>query len=214
MRNVPICILEDTGIANGSRIKEALNFPRTEVAGGETYVFDWNKDFDPTGQLGQYEPKNLLKARDPWLSAAKYLSEMNGDIILFLDIQHLTSDGAPIELRSSDFSDGITNATMPLSAAGMDANQMLEWANPSRLGLLLAVHAAVNPNLSGVIIFSSQRTDVGNGLNYLTTLSGNRVVWQELGYSLTGTTPERLANTINDAIQLFLAKREGAPIWS
>jgi hypothetical protein len=214
MTNVPICIFEDTSIPHGRTIKDLLQFPRTEVAGGETYVFDWSKDFDPTAQLGVYEPRNLLNNRDPWLSAANSLREMNGPVIIFLDIHHQTNNGVNIDIRPSDFENDVVIATMPLCGTSTNAGELLQWANPSRLGLLLAVHAATNCALSGIITFASQRTDVSSWIAYLTTLSEDRVVWRELGYSLTGTTPERLANIINTAIQLFLAKREGPPIWS
>ena len=215
MLAVPVLFFEDSPLADSESLRESLAFPRSDKAGGMDYTFDWHSTFNASGKGGEHR---LIRSVEAYRSAANFLRhELSGEAIIFTDLHMTPSDStARFNLTPEDISDDLFAAASCFDIRVKSKANVLEYFNPERVGILLALNAAQNPNWRGILTFTSGRTDVD--LNRLTGCvnTDDRIVWKDFKKSfsvaLASTVLEKAA-AINGVIDEFLEMRSGPPFW-
>jgi hypothetical protein len=132
-----------------------------------------------------------------------------------MDLTMFEPGEKPFNLTDEDVSDDLQRYLTCLNSEVKSKVNVLEQSNPQRLGLLLALSAALNSKWGGMIVFASGR-DVANTTQIQQCVNRVDVSWGDLRISLSTLLGSPLLNRvagINGVIDAFLKQREGPPFW-
>src|ERR1041385_255272 len=216
MTAVPLLFFEDSPLVDSEELHDLIGFPRLGKAGGVDYTFDWHKTFNAL--LGKGGEHNLIRSPEAYRNAAHFLRhELSGEAIVFTDLHMIPSGSTqPFQLTEEDVPDELFEAASCLDIRVRKKVDVMDYFNPDRVGILLALNAAHNPNWRGIITFASGRTDID--LNKLKDCinTEDRIIWKDLKkpFAVSGasTVLER-ATAIIGIIEDFLELRSGPPFW-
>jgi hypothetical protein len=210
--SVPIYVFEDTLLGNGAQLRDAVGSPSGTVD-STVYQFAWHAKYNAIGGIGVPRPA-LTNTVDGFRAAQEELSALSGNAILFFDLHHVGADERTLGLVEDDVPIPAFEALRRLMPDLLTRHDALKWANPFRLGLLLALTAASNPDWAGVITFASMQENIDETIIAEAAQSGDRLVWRDAGQALSvGATVERRAALVHDAIKAFLESKNRGPAW-
>lgn len=218
MSDVPILVFEDAPLSQSVELRKLVEIPKSGVAGGQKYIFDWHSVYNALGGIGRKEPV-LIRSLELFREAVHFLREqLAGEAIIFMDLHmiepHSEQGGGKFNLTPDDVSDDLLTFAACLDDKVKSKEDVLSHFNPNRLGLWLAATAASNPNWRGTILFASQRADVELDKIRQCFDTGDRILWRNLGHAMTaGLTAQARATVINNAVDEFLEQRKGPPFW-
>jgi hypothetical protein len=216
MPDVPILVFEDSALADSTALGKLVGLPRVQSAGGVDYHFNWHPTYNALGGYSREEPL-LIRSIGAYREAVRFLRyDLSGQAIILMDLTMFEPDGEkPFNLTEDDVTDDLLHHVTCLNSEVNDKANVLKQFNPQRLGLLLALSAALNSNWEGMIVFISGR-DVANTDQVQQCINRRDLLWGDLRISLSAPGGSPLLNRvagISGVIEAFLKQREGPPFW-
>jgi hypothetical protein len=210
MPEVPILVFEDAVLANSKELRERV--PKQASNDTFGYSFCWHLKYNALGGINQPQPL-LISSTETFQEAMRFLRhELSGEAIVVLDLQLKGST----DLTPQQISDELFDLVARLDQNITDKKKLLHRFNPGRLGLLLGISAAQNPNWRGMIVFASGRDVIQLDQLQKCVPTQNRIAWRDLrrSFSADGASPldDRLA-ALNGIIAEFLQRQSGPDFW-
>lgn len=211
MPDVPILVFEDAVLADSKALRDRV--PQKATAETNGYSFSWHPVYNALGGIGQTKPPLLISSTQLFEDAMRFLRyELSGEAIVVLDLELKGST----DLTPDKISDDLFNVVACLDKGATDKKKLLQLFNPKRLGILLGVSAAQNPNWRGMILFASGRDVVQLDQIQKCIPTQNRIAWRDLRRSFSasgGTALDIRLAEINNVLKDFLQLQNGPDFW-